>query len=145
MLSSFSISVLFVVLHRSGIALGTHRELLVTIAFTTVCWVVTAYVGPGTDRQTLIEFYKKVHPFGPGWKSIRKDAGITPAEAASYAQQDNIPLAMLGWLAGTSVIWSGLFTVGNYLYGRTEMALALAGVFVVSGSLLLWVTRRLWR
>ena len=42
--------------------------LLVTIAVTTVCWVATAYLGPQTDRKTLVEFYTKVRPFGPGWK-----------------------------------------------------------------------------
>src|SRR5207302_9718901 len=54
MLSSFSISLMFLVLRRNGIAWGTHRELLATIAFTTVCWIVTAYIGPKTDRHTLI-------------------------------------------------------------------------------------------
>jgi hypothetical protein len=42
------------------------------------------------------------------------------------------------------VIWSSLFTVGNFLYGRTGMALALAAVFVASSLLLLHVIRHLW-
>jgi len=37
-----------------------------------------------------------------------------------------------------------LFTVGNFLYGRTEYALILFGVFVVSGLALLYVMSRLW-
>jgi SSS family solute:Na+ symporter len=145
MVSSFSISILFLFLRKNGIVWGTHRELLATVAFTTICWMVTAFVGPQTDRRTLIDFYKKVHPFGPGWRAIRAESNVPKAEAERYAQQDNIPLAMLGWLAGTSVIWSGLFTVGNFLYGRSGYALALLAVFAVSGSLLLWVVRRLWK
>ena len=42
-------------------------------------------------------------------------------------------------------IWSSLFAVGNFLYGRTEYALGLLAVFVVSGLVLLSVIRRLWR
>jgi SSS family solute:Na+ symporter len=145
MVSSFSISILFLFLRKNGIVWGTHRELLATVAFTTICWMVTAFVGPQTDRRTLIDFYKKVHPFGPGWRAIRAESNVPKAEAERYAQQDNIPLAMLGWLAGISVIWSGLFTVGNFLYGRSGYALALLAVFAVSGSLLLWVVRRLWK
>ena len=140
MVSSFGISVGFVVLHRTGRSWGTHPELLATILFTTVCWGATAYAGPQTDRQTLIHFYKKVHPFGPGWESIRREAGPVITD-----EQDNVPLAMIGWIAGVSVVWSALFTVGNILYGRTGYALALAGVFILSGSALLWVIRRLWK
>ena len=144
MISSFGVSTMFLLLRRQGFILGTHRELLITVGFTSLCWIITAFVGPQTDRQKLIDFYHRVHPFGPGWRSIRKEAGVSDAEAASYAQKDNIPLAMLGWVSGVSVIWSGLFMVGNVLYGRTGYALALFAIFVVSGTSLIGVVRRLW-
>ena len=56
-----------------------------------------------------------------------------------------MPLAMLGWVAGTAAIWSSLFTVGNFFYGRTAHALVLLGVFVVSGWILVRVVQRLWK
>jgi hypothetical protein len=34
--------------------------------------------------------------------------------------------------------------VGNFLYGRTDTAFTLLGIFVVSGSALLYVINRLW-
>jgi Na+/proline symporter len=145
MTSSFGISILILLLHKAGIALGTHRELLLTVIFTTICWLITAFVGPQTERETLVDFYRKVRPFGPGWDRIRVEAGVSAAEAASYAREDNIPLAMLGWVAGTAVIWSGLFLVGNILYGRTGYSLALAAVLAVSGWVLVWVIRRVWK
>jgi Na+/proline symporter len=145
MISSFGISAVFLLLRRGGISIGTYRELLVTVIFTTMCWVVTAFVGPQTDKAKLIAFYKLVHPFGPGWRRVRIEAGIPAEEAAAWAQTDNIPLAMLGWVTGVAVIWSALFTVGNYLYGRTGYTLALLAVFVVSGSVLISVVRRLWK
>jgi Na+/proline symporter len=145
MCSSFAVAVALFVARKNGIVLGTHRELLLTVAFTTVCWVITAFVGPQTDRAKLISFYHKVHPFGPGWTRIREEAGISAAEAAAFAQQDNIPLAMLGWVAGVSVIWSSLFTVGNLLYGRTGYGLGLGAVFVVGSWVLIGVIRRLWK
>jgi len=109
---------------------------------TTVCWVLTAFVGPQTDPQTLIAFYRKVRPFGPGWRRIREAAGITEAEAAQT--HENIPLALLGWSAGCTVIWSSLFTVGTFLYGRLAQSALLLVVFIVSGFVLLSVIRRLW-
>lgn len=145
MVSSFGVSLGLLFSHRLGVNLGTHRELLLTIAATTVCWVITAYVGPQTDRATLINFYRKVHPIGPGWTAIRAAAGVDKTVAAEYARQDNFPLALLGWVCGCTVIWSGLFTVGNFLYGRMEAALGLLVVLLITGVTLIQVIRRLWR
>ena len=143
MVSSFGISLVLLILKTQfGVEFSTHYALLITIAVTTVCWVLTAFLGPQTDRQTLIEFYKKVRPFGPGWRCIREEAGISEQEAA--ATHENIPLALLGWTAGCAVIWSSLFTVGNFLYGRMGLALLLCGVFIVSGLVLIYVINQLW-
>ena len=94
------------------------------------------------ESASLPEFYRRVRPFGPGWRRIREQAGISADEAR--ATHENIPLGLLGWVAGTAVIWSALFTVGNLLYGRTGTALVLAAVFTVSGLVLLRVIHRLW-
>ncbi len=143
MIASFGVSVVLLVLKRKcGIEIGTHHALLITIGITTVCWVITAFVGPQTDRRTLVEFYKKVRPFGPGWRSIRIEAGISEEEAART--HENIPLALVGWSTGCVVIWSSLFCIGNFLYGRTGTAAALLAVFVLSGLALLKVVSRLW-
>jgi SSS family solute:Na+ symporter len=116
--------------------------LIITIVATTVCWITTAVVGPQTDRQVLINFYRKVRPAGPGWEPIRAIAGLSAAELA--APGDNIPMALLGWVTGCTMIWSALFTVGNYLYGRMDYAIGLLVVFLISGSALLYVIRQLW-
>lgn len=144
MISSFGVSVVFLILRKNGIVIGTHRELLLTVIVTTICWLITAYLGPQTDSRTLIEFYKKVRPFGPGWRKIQHEAGISDAEAAEHARNENIPMALVGWLAGSVMIWSALFTVGNYLYGRTGYALGLAAVFLISSTILIRIVRRLW-
>jgi Na+/proline symporter len=142
MVSSFIVSAGLLILSKNGVHMSTHIALLITIAVTSLCWLVTAFVGPVTDRQTLIEFYKKVRPFGPGWRRIREEAGISEDEAR--ATHENIPMSLLGWVAGCTVIWSALFTVGNYLYGRLNYAVMLFGVSIVSGSVLLYVMNRLW-
>ena len=142
MIASFGVSLVLLILHKNGVVFTTYAGLLLTIAITTVCWILTAFLGPQTDRATLIAFYKKVKPFGPGWRDIRLAAGVTEAQAR--ATHENIPMALLGWVAGCAVVWSGLFTVGSYLYGRMTMALFLLGVFIVSSSVLVYVINQLW-
>jgi solute:Na+ symporter, SSS family len=142
MVTSFAVSLALLALHRGGVAMSTHGALLLTIAVTTTCWVATAFLAPQTDRGTLIAFYTRVRPFGPGWSAIRREAGVS-VEAAR-ATGENIPLGLLGWVAGCALVWSALFAIGNLLYGRTGYALALAGVVTVSGLALLFVISRLW-
>jgi len=145
MISSFTISVLFVILARNGVNYGTDVQLLITVIFTTICWLLTAYLGPQTDSRTLIDFYRKVHPFGPGWRRIRIKAGISDAEAAEHAEAQNIPLSLLGWASGCVMIWSALFTVGNFLYGRLGYGFPLLAVFILSALILIRTINRLWQ
>src|SRR5437763_15641722 len=57
MISSFVISVMFLVLEKQNIySTTTATRLLMTIGVTTACWVLAAYLAPQTDKQTLIEF-----------------------------------------------------------------------------------------
>jgi Na+/proline symporter len=142
MISSFGISLILLVMKKLAfLEFSTHHALLLTIGVTSLCWILTAFLSPPTDRRTLIEFYKKVRPPGPGWETIRKQAELPKQVAAA---SDNIPLALLGWSAGCAVIWSSLFTVGNFLYGRIFQASLLLAMFVVSALVLLYVINRLW-
>ena len=141
MVSSFLISAALL-LGRSSIHLSTHQALLVTIAGTTVCWLLAAYLAPPTDRDVLINFYAKVRPAGPGWEPIRLAA--LAAGVPLTGTPDNIPMALVGWVAGCTVIWSALFTVGTFLYGRYTTAMLLFAVFAVSGLVLLRIVRTLW-
>jgi Na+/proline symporter len=137
MASSFAVSVGLLVLKTQGVVFSTHVALIATVAITTICWVLTAYLGPQTDPAVLLAFYRKIRPAGPGWEPIRALAG-----PQAKGEGENMPLALVGWVAGSTAIWSALFAEGNYLYGRTPQALMLTGVFVVSGLVLIQVMRR---
>lgn len=142
MVSSFLVSIVFLILQKNGVQVSTHVALILTVLTTSVCWIVTAYVGPETDKAVLVDFYRKVRPSGPGWEPVRVAAGVSDRDMA--ATGDNIPMALLGWVAGCTAIWSALFTVGNVLYGRWGYASVLFVVFLVSGLALQRVTRTLW-
>jgi SSS family solute:Na+ symporter len=121
MVSSFGISVLLLILARNGVVIGTTKQLVLTIAVTTVCWVATAYLGPKTDPRVLEQFFEKVHP-----------------------KQENFRMSLAGWVAGCLMIWSALFTVGNILYGRYGYAAGLFAVFTISSMTVLHVVRKVW-
>lgn len=142
MTSSLAVSIGLLIFSRMGLHLSTDAALVLTVIVTTVCWVATAYLGPETDRKTLVEFYRKVRPLGPGWDVIRRRADLTAADLAQPG--DDFPLALLGWVTGCAAIWSSLFLIGNLLYGRSIEAAMLFVVFIVSATGLTHVVRRLW-
>jgi SSS family solute:Na+ symporter len=142
MVSSFVVSIVLLVMAKNGAAIAAAPALVITVAVTTVCWVATAYLGPQNDEKTLIAFYRKVHPAGPGWTAIRAKAGVPSSEDTDAR---HFPMALLGWFAGCTTIWAGLFTVGNFLYGRTGYAVGLLAVFLVSSATLIRVINRLWK
>ncbi len=142
MVSSFAISAAFLVMAKFyDVQFSSHLKLIYTVLFTTLCWVITAFVGPQTDHQKLLAFYKKVRPFGPGWRTFRQGEKLSAAEETG----ESLPLALLGWFCGCATIWSALFTIGNLLYGRIAYTLVCGAVFVVAGGVLIQVVRRLWR
>ena len=148
MISSFIVSVTFFVIKKLNAA-GTidlevpfAQTVIISVAFTTLCWLLAAFFTPQTDRSTLLSFFKKVQPAGPGWDSIRREADL-PVSAVKEAG-DHMGLAAVGWVSGCTVIWSSLFAIGKFLYGEMTMAWILTAVCVVSGLVLLQVIRRLW-
>ena len=100
MVSSFTISVVFFVMKKNGHELPFAHTVLYSVAFTTLAWLITAYVSPPTSRERLIAFYQKVHPSGPGWATVRREAGVSDAEAALYS--DDMGKATLGWISAVS-------------------------------------------
>ena len=142
MASSFTVTVVFFVMKKMDHAQPFAHTVLYSVAFTTFCWLITAFISSPTSQDCLIAFYRKVHPAGPGWTKIREAAGVSEAEAALHG--DHMGQATLGWVSGCLTIWSSLFATGNFLYGRMQLALTLTGVFVVSGLVLIHVINNLW-
>ncbi|MEK7952312.1 sodium:solute symporter family protein [Luteolibacter soli] len=135
-------SVTLFALKKTGHEIPFAPGVICSVAFTTVCWLSMAFLAPQTDRKTLISFFRKVQPAGPGWNSVRREAGVP--ESTVKASGDHMGLATLGWVSGCALIWSSLFAIGKFLYGEMTMAWILTGVLVVSGLVLLQVIRKLW-
>ena len=131
MIGSFCVAVGFFVARKNGAQIPEHISLIATVATTTVIWVTVTFLGPQTDRATLVKFFTLVKPGGPGWKSVQAEAGVG-ASAESPAQ------ALMGWVLGCAFVYSALFGTGSLLYGRMPQFYAWLAVFVVSG---LWMRR----
>ena len=73
-----------------------------------------------------MSFYRLVRPAGPGWKSVRAEAGVA-------ASPDSPAQALIGWVCGCLFVYAALFGTGSLLYGRMPQFYAWLALFVASG------------
>ena len=76
---------------------------------TTIIWLVVTFLTSPVERQTLLKFYKKVHPGGIGWKKISE-------ELPDVKSDTGFGLLFINWILGVVVIYSFLFGVGKLLF-----------------------------
>lgn len=137
MATSFVLALGLAIAQKSGVQFPSAVGLLLSVGVTTAVWLAVAYVGPRTDRATLLSFYRLVRPSGPGWADIRREAGVPAAP-------DSLPQALLGWVLGLAFVYGALFGVGSLLFGHTTIGGAWLAVAVVSGVWLARLLPRLW-
>jgi SSS family solute:Na+ symporter len=138
MIGSFVIAFGFFIASKMGHVVPSHVSLIVTVASTTVIWLIATYVARPTDAATLRSFYSLVRPAGPGWKAIREQTNLEPSP-------DSLTTSLLGWIAGCFFVYAGLFGTGSFIYGRTTAGFLWLGVFVLTGIALMVLIPRLWK
>jgi solute:Na+ symporter, SSS family len=137
MVSSFLVATAFFVAGRSGHPVPASISLLVTIAVTSVAWLVATFLTRPTDEATLVAFYRKVQPAGPGWRPVAALAGGPPPV-------DRLGAQLRGALLGCGAIYGALFGSGSLLYGRTAAGLAFVAVSLACTVALVRLLPRIW-
>ena len=138
MLSSFVVAGGFFLSARAGMGIPSHVALLVSVATTTLVWVAVTFLTAPTPIETLVRFYERVRPSGPGWAPVR-------AAAAPGEPTDSLAEAALGWVLGCVLVYAALFGVGSALYGRWPQAAVWGVAGLVSAIGLARLLPRLWR
>ncbi len=138
MIVSFLIAAVLFVMKLNGVEIPTHYALVGSVVVTTSAWVIVMWCTPPVDRQTLIRFYERVRPAGPGWNEIRQSVRTT-------GSPDSLPLGLLGMSLGCVVVYSALFGAGSFLYGHIGTGVVWTILFVVSGAGLARLLSAIWK
>jgi Na+/proline symporter len=136
MTSSFLVALGFFIAAKQGLQLPSHVTLIITVAITTMVWVIATLVAKPTDPETLKQFCRLVKPAGPGWAEIRKAAGVE-------GSPDSLTQSLLGWVLGCTFVYAALFGAGSFLFGKTAQGIMWLALFVVSGTGLLRLLPRM--
>lgn len=105
--------------------------MLVTVAITTVVWVVATLITSPEPNEKLIAFYNRVRPEGPGWNRIAAQAG----HAESHAQ-GRLSLQFANWILGCALIYGSLFGIGKLIFKEWAAGAIYLFIAIVAGTLI---------
>ena len=98
-------------------------KIVIGVTLTSIAWLVTTFVTEAEDEETLITFYKKTKPGGPGWKKIVDAAQNKGEDITTGGKSWDVPKGILAMLIGCVMVYSTLFATGNWLYGNTGFSI----------------------
>ena len=112
------------------------------VLLTTLSWLTVTFLTKPVNEQTLRSFYARIRPGGPGWQALVSKARAEGIELVKEKDLKwDVPTGLLCMVFGSMIIYSILFAIGNYLYGKLNVSLLFAGIAFVSILLLI----RYWR
>ena len=119
--------------------IGFAHIMLYTVGFTTVVWLAVTFMTAPEPMDTLVAFYRKVHPWTLGWAPVAKQAPeIPPTHDLAYNLMD--------WISGCVMIYGLLFGIGKIVLAEFGSGLILLAVGLAAGAIIYWdLTRRGWK
>ena len=101
------------------------------VLVTTSIWLIVTFITPADEKETLIKFYKKTKPGGPGWNKIKEHITMSDEE-----KEWVVPKGIICMIIGCITIYSALFSTGYFIYGEISSALIFLLVTIVFGLIL---------
>lgn len=103
--------------------------LIIIVAWSTVVWLIVTYLTAPTKTEVLIEFYKRVHPGGIGWKPI--------ARLVPEVQGDTgFRMLAVNYVMGCLLVLFSLFGIGQLIFGHTIQAIVFFVVALAAGAVI---------
>jgi Na+/proline symporter len=105
--------------------------MIITVVITTVVWLAVTMLTSPEPRSVLINFYRKVHPEGPGWNRVAAEAGLSHKhESGGLIGQ------FANWILGCVLIYSTLFGLGKLIFHEYGMGLFFLAIAIGSAVLI---------
>jgi hypothetical protein len=106
--------------------------MLVTVAVSTVVWIVVTLMTKPEPDAVLEAFYRRVRPGGPGWARVSTRLGYGREPIPGGA------LAWTNWVAGIIAVYATLFGIGKIVFGYTGTGVVM---LAVAAAAFYWISR----
>jgi len=111
---------------------ATAVVMLVTVACSTVVWLVVTLATSPEPPAVLEAFYRRVRPGGPGWAAVSQRLGFGREPIPGGA------LAWTNWVAGIVAVYATLFGIGKLVFGYTGTGIVM---LAVAAAAFYWISR----
>jgi solute:Na+ symporter, SSS family len=111
---------------------GDAVVMLMTVAVSTVVWIVVTFATSPEPDATLDSFYRRVRPGGPGWATVSRRLGYGREPIPGGA------LAWTNWVAGIVAVYASLFGIGKIVFGELGVGLVM---LLVAAAAFAWIAR----
>jgi Na+/proline symporter len=142
--SSMAVALLVSLTLQLGFGYDSNKPLdfawlmILTVAMTTVAWLLVTFLTSPEPNATLIAFYRRTRPSRTGWGPIAKLAPEVRPDADGTSN-------LVCWLGGCMLIYGVLFGVGKLILKDTTAGFGLLTLGVVGLILIYWnLSRRGW-
>ena len=138
MIASFIVSMIAMRVIPGRFPAGDPRidswVLIVTVAVSTVVWLVVTFMTKPEPDAVLDRFYRQVRPGGGGWAAVSSRLGFGREPMPGGA------LNWLNWVAGVVAVYTTLFGLGQLVLGTVTRGLLL---LVIAAVCFAWIGRSL--
>lgn len=111
-------------------------KLVITVAVTTFAAVIATFAFPASSDATLRTFIERTGVGGSLWRAARVRLGINSPEKTDFGD------SLKGAVAGCGLVYSLLFGVGEFLYGRPLSALPFVAAALLAAAFLRTILKR---
>ena len=113
------------------------------VIFSTIIWLVVTFLTAPESDEVLFNFYKKIQPGGPGWKSVLSRAQQSNINIVKTTGKWSVPNGILAMIVGSILIYACMFAIGNFIYGQYDKAMILVGIIFIFCLLLINIWKKI--
>ncbi|HRE41511.1 MAG TPA: Na+:solute symporter [Ignavibacteria bacterium] len=107
------------------------NTLYIIVPITTAVWLIATFITKPVESNKLLEFYKRVHPGGIGWKRFRK-------LAPEVEQDKGYGYLFLDWFMGIIMVYMFLFGMGKIIFGEYMLGILFIAIGLLAGGVIFW-------
>jgi len=143
-ISAMSASFIVSVYLQFGLGMDTSsadvfaKVMLITVAVSSAIWITITLLTKPENEETLLGFYRKIHPGGMLWKPISQ-------KAPDVVPDTGLGRDLLDWVAGILLIYATLFGVGKIILGALGVGIFLLVIALLCFFYIKWdLNQRGW-
>jgi Na+/proline symporter len=115
------------------------RLVLITVACSTILWLVATFVTAPEEEAVLVSFYRRVRPSASLWGPIARKVSDIPAQHDGGCN-------LRDWVFGCLLVYLTLFGVGKLIFGQRALGTGLLALAALAGwAIYRDLNRRGWK